>query len=53
MARNPQRRGLRLLVDFLEHEVAEAALVRHVVAPTQERRRTLNPRSGLVVELNA
>ena len=53
MARNPQRGGLGLLVDFLEHEVAEAALVRHVVAPTQERRRPLNPRSGLVVELDA
>ena len=53
MARDPKRCGFWLLMNFLEHEVAEAALIRHVVAAAQERGRPLNPSSGLVIELNA
>ena len=53
MAGNPKGGGLGLLVDFLEHEVTEAALVRHVVRAAQERGSPLHPRSCLVIELDS
>ena len=53
MAQQPTRGGFGLLVDLLEHEVAEAALVRHVVGALQLGGRSLLPLTGFVVELNA
>ena len=53
MAGHPQGRGFRLLVDLLEHEVAEAALVRHVLGAAEQGGRALHPAALGVVELDA
>ena len=53
MAHQPTGRCFRLLMDFLEHEVAKTALVRHVISALQLRWRALLPFTSGVVELNA
>jgi hypothetical protein len=53
MARHPQRRRYRLLMDLLEHEVAKAALVRHVHGAAQQAGRALHPLTRCVVQLNS
>ena len=49
---NPEPRRFRLLVDFLQHEVAEMALVGNVIRPTERGWGALLPRSFRVVELD-
>ena len=53
VAGHPQRGGLWLLVDLLEHEMAETALVRHVLGATQQAGVALHPLTGGVVQLDA
>ena len=53
VARHPQGRRFRLLVDLLEHEVAKAALVGHVLGAAQQAGGALHPGSVAVVELDA
>jgi hypothetical protein len=52
MAGHPQGCRFGLLVDLLEHEVAEAALVGHMLSAAQQARRPLNPLAFTVVELD-
>ena len=52
VARHPQLCGLRLLMDLLEHEVAELALVGHVVHTAELGGHALLARPCRVVELN-
>ena len=49
---HPEGRRFRLLVNLLEHEVTEAALVRHVLGAAQQGRGALYPDARLVVELD-
>ena len=52
MAGHPEGGRFRLLMDLLEHEVAEAALVRHVLGAAQQARGALHPLARRVVELD-
>ena len=52
MTRHPQLCGLRLLMDFLEHEVTKLALVRHVVHTAELGGHALLTHPCRVVELN-
>ena len=49
---HPQGRRFRLLVDFLVHEMAEAALIRHVLGAPEQGGVALLADSGAVVELD-
>ena len=53
VAGHPERGGLGLLMDLLKHEMAEAALVRHVLGATEQAGVALHPLTGGVVQLNA
>ncbi len=50
---HPQGGRFRLLVDLLEHEVAEAALVGHVLRAGEQGGGALHPPTCGVIELNA
>jgi hypothetical protein len=52
VAGHPQGRGFGLLVDLLEHEVAEAALIRHVLGAAQQARRALNTITSDVIKFD-
>ena len=53
VARHPELCRLLLLMDFLEHEVAEFALVRHMVHSAELGGHALLARPRCVVKLNA
>ena len=53
MAGHPKGRRFGLLMDFLEHEMAEAALVRHVLRAREQAGGSLHPAALAVVKLNA
>ena len=46
---HPERRRFRLLVDLLEHEVAKAALIGHVLGAAKQAGAALYPPPSLVV----
>ena len=51
MARHSKRSGFRLLIDFLEHEVTEMALIRDTLLIAQHRGRALHPITGRPVAI--
>ena len=53
MARHPKLCRLRLLMDFLQHEVTELTLVRYVIHSTELGRHALLTHPFSVVELNS
>ena len=52
MPLHPEPGRLGLLMDLLEHEVAEMPLVGHMLLAAEKRRAALLPRTAGVVELN-
>ena len=53
MPSHPKGGRFRLLVDLLEHEMAEAALIRHVLGAAKQAGAALNPLARSVIKLDA
>ena len=53
MPSHPKGGRFRLLVDLLEHEMAKAALIRHVLGAAKQAGAALNPLAHSVIKLDA